>query len=94
MALFQFLAVSFRLKGTLVPVIGVADLMFFTVCVCVTRRSGWPETPAWVVPLIGISSALGVGLFVGLTPALPFLAAAVVLYAYARPLMQSNRYRS
>jgi hypothetical protein len=52
LALFQFLAVSFRLKRTLVPVIGVTDLMFCTVCVCVTRRglarnSGVGRAPCW-----------------------------------------------
>jgi hypothetical protein len=31
-------------------------------CVSVVRRLGWPETRAFVVPLVGIFSALGVGL--------------------------------
>jgi hypothetical protein len=78
----QFLAVSLRLKGSVVPVIGVGDLMFFTVVVSVARRLGWPETRAFVVPLAGILSALGVGLVVGFTPALPFLAGAVLLAAW------------
>jgi hypothetical protein len=79
----QFLAVSLRLQGRLVAVIGGADLMFFTACVSALRRLGWPETPALVVPLVALLTALGVGLFAGFTPALPFLAAAVLLYAYA-----------
>lgn len=90
LALLQFLAVSFRLRGELVGVIGVGDLMFFTVCVSVMRRLGWPETAALVVPLLGILSALGVGLITGLTPALPFLAVAVILYAYASSSMQRS----
>ena len=94
LALIQFLAVSIRLKRTLVPIIGVSDLMFFTVCVGAMRRLGWPETPALAVPLLGLLSALGVGLFAGFTPALPFLAAAVILYAYASPSMAQRLCRS
>jgi uncharacterized membrane protein YhhN len=75
------------LKKTLVPIIGVSDLMFFTICAGAMRRLGSPETPALAVPLLGLLSALGVGLFAGFTPALPFLAAAVILYAYASPSM-------
>jgi hypothetical protein len=82
LALLQFLAISFRWKGQLVSVMGVSDLMFFALCACAMRRFGWPETPVLAVPLLGILSALAVGLFAGLTPALPFLAAAVLLYAY------------
>jgi hypothetical protein len=94
LALIQFLAVSIQLKGKLVPVIGVSDLMFFTVCVSAVRSLGWPETPALVVPLLGILSALGVGLFAGFTPALPFLAAAVLLYSYASRSMEQDPCRS
>lgn len=84
----QILSVSFRLKGELIGVIGVGDLLLFTVCVSVARRLGWPETAALLVPLLGILSALGVGLFAGLTPALPFLAAAVIAYTYASGTIQ------
>ncbi len=90
LALIHFLAVSIRLKGKLVPVIGVSDLMFFTVCAGTLRGLGRPETPVLLVPLVGILSALGVGLFAGFTPALPFLAAAVILYAYASPSTQPD----
>ena len=78
----QFLAISFRLRGRLVPVIGVGDLMFFTAVVSAVRRIGWSEISALVVPLAGILSALAVGLFTGFTPALPFLAGAVLLCAH------------
>ena len=94
LALIHFLALSIRLKGKLVPVIGVSDLMFFTICASTMRRLGWPETPVLVVPLLGILSALGVGLFAGFTPALPFLAAAVILYTYASPSMAQHPCRS
>ncbi len=80
--LLQFLAISIHLKGRLVPVIGVGDLMFFTAVVSVVRRLGWSETAALVVPLAGILAALGVGIATGFTAALPFLAGAVFLYAY------------
>ena len=85
-ALIQFLALSLRLKGRLVGVIGVADLMFFTVCVTAMRRLGWPGPASLVIPLLGILTALAVGLVAGLTPALPFLAAAVILYARCAPV--------
>jgi hypothetical protein len=83
LAALRFLAVCIRLRGMILAVIGAGDLMFFTVCVSVTRRSGWPERAALAVPLLGLLCALGVGLFAGLTPAIPFLAAAVGLYACA-----------
>ena len=84
--LLQYFAVSIWWKGTLVPVIGEGDLVFFTASATVMRRLGWPETPALLVPLTGLLAALGVGLFAGFTPALPFLAAAVILYAWVSPL--------
>lgn len=84
----QILSVSFRLKGELIGVIGVGDLLLFTVCVSVGRRLGWPETAALLVPLLGILSALGVGLFAGVTPTLPLLAAAVIAYTYASATIQ------
>ena len=84
LALLQFLVISLRVKEKLVPVIGVGDLMFFTAVVSVVRRLGWPEIPALTVPLAGILSALAVGFFAGFTPALPFLAASVLLYAKRR----------
>ena len=81
-AVLQFLCVSMRIKQRLVGVIGVTDLIFFTTCVSVTRRLGWPEPWALIVPLLGLLSALGLGLLIGPTPALPFLATAVLLYSY------------
>jgi hypothetical protein len=90
LVLLQFLAVSFRWKGEIIGVIGVSDLMFFTVCISVMRRLSWPETAVFVVPLLGILSALGVGLAVGLTPAIPFLAAAVIVYAYISSSLQRS----
>jgi hypothetical protein len=81
-SVLQFLVISLRLKGRLVGVIGVGDLMLFTTVVSVVRRLGWTETSAFLVPAAGILSALGVGLFAGFTPGLPFLAGAVLLYAY------------
>jgi hypothetical protein len=79
----QFLAVSLRLKGKLVPVIGVGDLMFFAAVVSVVRRLGWSEASTFAAPLAGILAALGVGLLTGFTPALPFLAGAVLAWGYA-----------
>ena len=79
----QFLVVSLKLKGAFIPVIGVGDLMFFTAVVSVLRRLRWSEASSFVVPFAGILSALLVGLLTGFTPALPFLAGAVLFYAYA-----------
>jgi hypothetical protein len=75
----QYLAVSWKLKDRVVPVIGISDLMFFTLAVSVVRRLGWHEMPALLVPLGALLSALVVGLWAGFTPALPFLAAGVLL---------------
>ncbi len=76
----RFLAVTVPFKGKPIPVIGVADMLFFAVCVTVTRRLGWPEPPVFLVPLASLLTALGVGLLIGLTPALPFLAVGVFAY--------------
>lgn len=81
--LLQFLAVSIPLKGKIVPVIGVGDLMFFTVCVAALTRAGWTGAQALAAPLAGLLTALAVGLWAGFTPALPFVAAAVMLGARA-----------
>jgi hypothetical protein len=86
--LLQFLAICFRWKGELVGVVGVGDLFFFTVCVDVMRRLGRPEAAVLLVPLLGILSALALGLFIGVTPAIPFLAAAVILYTYVSSSLQ------
>lgn len=80
-AVLRFLAVSVRLKGQPIAVIGVADLMFFTACVSTLRRLGRPGIQALLAPLAGLLAALGVGLWTGATPALPFLAVGVLLYA-------------
>lgn len=77
----RYLAVSIQLRGKIIPIIGVGDLMFFTVCVTTLRRMGWTGTKAFAAPVAGLLSALGVGLWAGFTPALPFVAAAVLLSA-------------
>ncbi len=89
-ATLRYLVVSVWIKREMFAVIGVTDLIFFTTCVCVTQRLGWPEPWPLITPLVGLLSALGVGLVVGPTPALPFLAAAVLLFGYgSRPFRQS-----
>ena len=93
MPVLQFLAVSIPWKGQVVPVIGVTDLMFFTTCAIAGKRLGWSETAALVVPLAGLLSAPGVGLVSGFTPALPFLAAAVLVYARTAPRTEERPYR-
>lgn len=79
----QFWAMCIRVRGVLVPVIGVADLLFFAFAVTVTRRLGWPETAALLVPLAAYLAALGVAFATRFTPVIPWLAAAVILYAFA-----------
>jgi hypothetical protein len=90
----QFLAVSIPLKGRIVPIIGVGDLMFFTVCVVTLRRVGWTKTNAFTAPRAGLLSALAVGLWAGFTPALPFVAAAVLLYAGVSRTLRCERCRA
>jgi hypothetical protein len=82
-AAIQFLAMCIRVRGQLIPVIGVSDLLFFAFCVTVMRRLGWPEAPVLLVPLAAYLLALGAGLAIRFTPAIPWLAVAVILYAYA-----------
>lgn len=84
----QFLSVSIPLNGRAIPVIGVGDLMFFTVCVSVAIRLRWPQTFALLVPLAGLLTALSFGLFIGFSPALPFLAAAILLYTLSQGLIR------
>jgi hypothetical protein len=83
-AILQYLTLSIRLRGYLVPVIGFGDLLFFALCAFVTRRFGWPRVAVFFVPLAGILAALGVALvIVRPVPAIPFIAAAVIGYVYA-----------
>lgn len=79
-AIIQFLTLCIRWHGTLLPLIGVGDLFFFTACVIAARRLGWPGLAACLVPLAGILAALTVGLLFGPTPALPFLAVSMAVY--------------
>ncbi len=88
-AILQYLALSIWLKGYLVPVIGFGDLLFFTVCAFATSRFGWPEVAVFAVPLAGILAALGLALvFNRPMPAIPFIAGAVIGYAYAASLCE------
>lgn len=83
--LLQLLALSLRLNGAFIPVIGVGDLMFFTACASAVRRFGWGEMPALLIPLAGILCALALALLARITaPAIPFLAAAVLIYSLMR----------
>ncbi|MGD0787946.1 MAG: hypothetical protein ABR898_08165 [Terracidiphilus sp.] len=89
-AILQYLALSIRLKGYLVPVIGFGDLLFFTVCAFATSRFGWPRGAVFAAPLAGILAALGLALvFNRPMPAIPFIAGAVIGYACAASLRES-----
>jgi hypothetical protein len=89
-AILQYLALSIRLKGYLVPVIGFGDLLFFTVCAFSTSRFGWPRAAVFSVPLVGILAALGAALaLVRLVPAIPFIAATVIVYEPVGSLRES-----
>lgn len=79
----QFWATCIRVRGVLIPVIGLGDLLFFAFSVTVMRRLGWPEGPAFLVPLGAYLVALGAAFATRFTPAIPWLAAAVILYAFA-----------
>jgi hypothetical protein len=82
-AAMQLWAICIRVRGVPVPVIGVGDLLFFAFSATVMRRLDWPEAPVFLVPLAAYLLALGVALATGFIPVLPWLAAGVILYAFA-----------
>ena len=83
--ILQYLALSIRMKGYLVPVIGFGDLMFFALCAFVASRFSWPKAAIFAVPFAGILAALGMALASGrLIPAIPLIAATVIAYTYMR----------
>ena len=89
--LIQFLSISIPLRGQIVSVIGIPDLMFLAVCTMVMRRLGCPEASAFLVPLAGLLAALLVGLLSGFTPAIPFLAIAAGIYLHVSPPRSRDR---
>lgn len=80
--LMAYLSISIPIHARLYSVIGLGDLWIFTACVASTRRLGWPERAAVLAPLLGILAAVAIALAVGPVPALPFLAGAVLIYAF------------
>lgn len=78
--LMAYLSISVPIDTRLYSVIGLGDLWIFTACVASTRRLGWSERTALVVPLVGILAAVAAALWLGPLPALPFLAASVLGY--------------
>ncbi len=89
--LIAYLSVSVPIHAHLYSVIGLGDLWIFTACVSAALKLGWPRQAALLVPLAGILAAVAAGTIFGALPALPFLAAAVLVYQALLNKTRSNQ---
>jgi hypothetical protein len=78
----RYLAVCMTMDHHVYAVVGIGDLVILTAFSIAIRNCRYPEWAAFAVPLSGILGALWMALSVGPLPALPFLAAAVLLDQY------------
>jgi hypothetical protein len=76
----QFLSLSVPLGGEVQPIMGIGDTMTLASVYAALIGLRVPAGRSFLIPLAGLSAALAVGLAVGGICALPFLAAAVILY--------------
>jgi hypothetical protein len=82
--LLLHLAVTFPVRGRMVPLVGVGDLVIMSALIEATRRFGYP-TPEVVAALaVALVSALAVGLAAGGIYFLPFVAATMTPYLLLR----------
>jgi len=71
------------------PIVGIGDLAILAALFTGFSDVGFRGWLPFVVPLIGLLLALGVGLLVGGTPALPFIAGTTVVYVLWRRKQKS-----
>lgn len=81
-SVIAYLAVSVPAAGTVVPVVGLGDLLVLATFFVALRRVGAPFPARAAVPTAGLLVALAIGLLLGGAFGIPFMAAAVIAYLY------------
>lgn len=78
--LLRFLTISIPLKGKIVPLVGLGDLLIMGAIFYVLLKLKYPGWQCLLVPLAGLLLAVVVGLITGGVFGLPFIAAAVIAF--------------
>ena len=89
----QYLSITARLSGQIVPIIGIGDLIILGSVYFALSQLEYNGWLSFLFPLGGLLIALGVGLLKGGVYAIPFIACATILYigkARARASKQSD----
>jgi hypothetical protein len=92
--LLEYLAFSLPIGGRVAPLIGVGDLLILSALFYSLAKLGYPRLVTATVLLVATLAALFVGLAVRGVPGLPFLAGAVLLYAFYRERLRPQPSRS
>jgi hypothetical protein len=79
-----YLSIAFPVGGSVRPIVGIGDLIILGGPFAGFINNGHHSWLPFAVPVGGLLAAVGVGVFVGGTPALPFVAAATVTYVLSR----------
>ena len=79
-SLISYLALSIPAPDTIVPVVGIGDLMVLGIYFVALKQIRVPPFARLALPLAGLLAALGAGLAMGGAFGIPFMAAAVVVY--------------
>jgi hypothetical protein len=88
--LLQFLCFSLPVKGRIIPVVGIGDLVIMAAVFRALLTFQVPDWQNFLVPVTGLIAALFVGLAVGGVYALPFICAAVVLFLLYRNWLKNR----
>jgi hypothetical protein len=78
----QYLSISIPLGKQIQPILGIGDGMALASTYSALIQLRYPQWQIFLVPLAGLLVALAVGLAAGGIFALPFMAAAVILYVW------------
>jgi hypothetical protein len=78
----QYLSISIPLGKQIQPVLGIGDVMALASTYSALIQLRYPQLLIFLVPLAGLLVALAVGLAAGGISALPFMAAAVIVYVW------------
>jgi hypothetical protein len=78
--LLQYLSITVPLSGQIVPLIGIGDLIILGSVYYVLPQLGYNGWLIFLAPLVGLLSALIVGLLIGGKYAIPFIGGATCVY--------------
>lgn len=82
--LLQYLCISLRYEGGVLPVVGIGDLIIIAAIFRALSMLKYPSWQSFLIPLTGLMVALLVGLATGGIYAIPFISAAVIVFLIYR----------